>query len=80
LSTPATYTLIHAFLTKRSHTKVALALKKAARDVVVLKDDVDVDGPHLDEIVKQWKAWAAKRDLSDSGSVGHNSDLSFRLN
>ncbi|KIM79595.1 hypothetical protein PILCRDRAFT_549464 [Piloderma croceum F 1598] len=63
----ATYTLIHAFLTKRSHTKVALALKKAARDVVILKDDVDVDGPQLDEIIKQWKAWASKRDLSGSG-------------
>jgi hypothetical protein len=62
LSPPATYTLIHAFLTKRSHTKVALALKKAVKDVVILKDDVNVEGPQLDEIVKHWKLLAAKKD------------------
>jgi hypothetical protein len=59
---PATYTLIHAFLTKRSHTKVALALKKAVKDVVILKDVVDVEGPQLDEIVKQWKVLTARKE------------------
>jgi hypothetical protein len=47
---------------------LALALKKAVKDVVILKDDVDVEGPQLDEIVKQWKALNAKNNdgLSDS--------------
>jgi len=54
----ATYTLIHAFLTKHSHTKAAQAVKTAAKGVVILRDDVnvDVDGPHLQEIIEQWKA------------------------
>ena len=34
----ATYTLIYSFLKKRKHTKAAEALKKAAKDVVVLED------------------------------------------
>jgi hypothetical protein len=62
----ATYTLIHAFLVKRSHTKVALVLKKAVKDVVILKDDIDIEGPQLDEIVKQWKAFDAKKDHSSN--------------
>ena len=66
----ATYTLIHAFLTKRLHTKVALALKKAVKDIVILKDDVGVEGPQLDEIVRQWKTLVAKQDgLVDSERV-----------
>ena len=62
----ATYALIHAFLMKRSHTKVALVLKKAVKDVVILKDDIDIKGPQLDEIVKQWKAFDAKKDQSSN--------------
>lgn len=69
----ATYTLIHAFLTKRLHTKVALALKKAVKDIVILKDDVGVEGPQLDEIVRQWKILVVKQDgLADSGRVPAN--------
>jgi hypothetical protein len=46
---------------------VALALKKAVKDIVVLKDDVEVEGPQLDDIIKQWKASAANKNvLSDS--------------
>ena len=51
----AIYTLIHAFLMKNSHTKAAQAVKKAAKEVVILKDDIDIEGPHLDEIIAQWK-------------------------
>ena len=51
----AIYTLIHAFLTKHSHTKAAQAVKKAAKEVVILKDDIDIEGPQLDEIIAQWK-------------------------
>ena len=47
----ATYTLVYTFLTKHSHTKAAEALKKAARDVVVLKED----GSSLEDIVREWK-------------------------
>ncbi|KAK7040870.1 jun-like transcription factor [Paramarasmius palmivorus] len=52
-----TYTLIHAFLTKRSHSKAADALKKAAKDVVILKDGIATEGPQLDEIIQQWKSF-----------------------
>jgi len=51
-----TYTLIHAFLTKQEHTKAADALKKAAKDVVVIKDGLEPEGPSLEEIISQWKA------------------------
>ncbi|KAJ7805639.1 hypothetical protein B0H14DRAFT_2879476 [Mycena olivaceomarginata] len=56
-----TYTLIHAFLTKRSHSKAAEALKKAAKDVVILKDNLDIDGPQLDDIIRDWKTLQAAR-------------------
>ena len=56
----ATYTLIHAFLSKHSHAKAAEAVKKAAKEVVVLKDDIKVDGPQLDEIIEQWKQISQK--------------------
>ena len=36
---PRIYTLIYAFLTKRSHAKAAEALRKVAKDVVALKED-----------------------------------------
>ena len=55
----AIYTLIHAFLTKHSHTKAAQAVKKAAKEVVILKDDIDIEGPQLDEIIAQWKSLKA---------------------
>lgn len=58
----ATYTLIHAFLNKRSHTKAAQALRKAAADVVVLKDDITPEGPQLDEIIQQWKELTEKKE------------------
>lgn len=31
-------------------------MKKAAKDVVELKDDMEVDGPSLKEVVGSWKA------------------------
>lgn len=57
----ATYSLIYAFLTSKSHQKAAEALKKAAKDTVVLKDDVTTaDQPSLEVIVKEWKELKAK--------------------
>ena len=50
-----TYTLIYSFLKKQSHSKAAEAVKNAAKDVVVLKDSIELDGPSLDEVVKTWK-------------------------
>jgi hypothetical protein len=50
-----TYSLIYAFLKKQAQTKAADAVKKAARNIIVLKDDLQLEGPQLDEIVKQWK-------------------------
>ena len=60
----ATYALIHAFLTKYSHTKAAQAVKKAAKEVVILKDDVEIEGPQLDEIISQWKLLVANKPSS----------------
>jgi cell division protein YceG involved in septum cleavage len=51
-------------LTKQSHTKAAEALKKAAKDVVVIKDGIVPEGPTLEEIVKQWKAAQIKEAAS----------------
>ena len=66
LGLPATYTHIHAFLVKKSHKKAAEALKKAVKDIVVLKEDVTVDGPLLDAIIKEWKELKAKEEESSS--------------
>jgi len=63
---PATYTLIYSFLNQRSHTKAAEALKKAAKDIVVLKDGVKHDGPSLPDILKQWKLLKKSQDSSSS--------------
>jgi hypothetical protein len=52
----ATYSLIYSFLTKHAHAKAALAVKKAAKDVVELDQPV-MEGPTLDEIVGEWKDW-----------------------
>ncbi|KAI6109665.1 hypothetical protein F5141DRAFT_801381 [Pisolithus sp. B1] len=57
---PETYTLIYRFLKKQSHVKAAKAVKKAAKGVVVLRDDVELDGPQLDEIVNEWEAQRKK--------------------
>lgn len=62
----ATYTLIYSFLTERSHTKAAEAVKKAAKEIVVLKDGMKPDGPSLPEILKQWKAQKKEDDSSSS--------------
>lgn len=51
----AIYTLIYTFLTEKSLTKTAQALKKEVKDVVVLKDGLKPDGPSLETIFKQWK-------------------------
>jgi hypothetical protein len=55
-SPTATYTLIYAFLTDKSLTKTAQALKKEVRDVVVLKDGLKPESPSLDVILQQWKS------------------------
>ena len=33
---------------------------------MVLKDDIETDGPHLDEIIQQWKVMTAKKLEEDS--------------
>ncbi|KAI0950109.1 hypothetical protein AcW1_006073 [Taiwanofungus camphoratus] len=73
------YTLIYSFLVKRSHTKAAEVVKKAARDIVVLKSDASLLDTSLDEVVKQWKALTEKpagpsnEDSSDSDSDSDSS-------
>ena len=62
----ATYTHIHAFLVKQKHSKAAGALRKAVKEVVVLKEDVKIDGPSLDDIIKEWQDLKAKGDESSS--------------
>ncbi|KIK94288.1 hypothetical protein PAXRUDRAFT_828150 [Paxillus rubicundulus Ve08.2h10] len=65
----ATYTLVYNFLKKQSHRKAAEAVKKAAKDFVVLRDDIEQEGPQLEDIVKQWKAKQnAKPEAPDSSS------------
>ncbi|KIL69971.1 hypothetical protein M378DRAFT_68989, partial [Amanita muscaria Koide BX008] len=64
----ATYTLIYTFLTKRSHTKAAEAVKKAAKDVVVLKGELIQDGPTLDEIIREWKGRQLIEDKDSTSS------------
>jgi len=65
-SLSATYTLIHAFLTKQLHTKAAQAVKRAAKEVVVLKDGIELEGPQLDEIIKQWTRKSASQKKESS--------------
>ena len=55
IQSTATYCHIYAFLLEKEHTKAAKALKKAVKDVVVLEDKVEVEGPSLDIILKEWK-------------------------
>ena len=64
-----TYTLIHSFLLKQSHLQVARALKKAAKDVVILKDDIDPEGPPLDVILQEWRRDRAKETAQSSSCV-----------
>ncbi|KAG1743941.1 hypothetical protein EDD22DRAFT_293072 [Suillus occidentalis] len=71
-----TYSLIYGFLKQQSQTKAADAVKKAARSIIVLKDDFQLEGPPLDEIVKQWKESHAKDKSSDSNSSDDSSDES----
>ncbi|KAG2061497.1 hypothetical protein BDR06DRAFT_946942 [Suillus hirtellus] len=69
-----TYSLIYAFLKQQSQTKAADAVKKAARNIIVLKDDLKLEGSSLDEIVKQWKESHADDSSSDSDSSDDSSD------
>ncbi|KAG1891470.1 hypothetical protein F4604DRAFT_1706515 [Suillus subluteus] len=69
-----TYSLIYVFLKQQSQTKAADAVKKAARNIIVLKDDLQLEGLPLDEIVKQWKESRANDSSSDSDSSDDSSD------
>ncbi|KAG2364511.1 SRP40, C-terminal domain-containing protein [Suillus spraguei] len=69
-----TYSLIYVFLKQQSQTKAADAVKKAARNIIVLKDDLQLEGSPLDEIVKQWKESRANNSSSDSDSSDDSSD------
>lgn len=53
-----TYSLVYSFLTERSHFRAAEAVKKAAKDIVIIKSS-GRDGPTLPVIVKQWKKFTA---------------------
>ncbi|TBU65470.1 hypothetical protein BD310DRAFT_864148, partial [Dichomitus squalens] len=70
----STYTYIYTFLVKQEHNKAAYALKKAVKDVVVLKDGVNPEGPSLERIIKEWKelkekaAGEVSSESSDSDS------------
>ncbi|KAI8989777.1 hypothetical protein BD414DRAFT_316917 [Trametes punicea] len=66
----ATYTYIYSFLVKREHHKVAESLKKAVKNVVVLKDGVQSDSPPLDVIVREWK------ELKEKAAANESSDSS----
>lgn len=54
-SPTATYTLIYRFLKQQSQHKAAEAVKKAAKATVVLRDDIEQEGPPLEDIIKEWK-------------------------
>jgi len=57
------YTLIYTFLVQNSLTKTAQALKKEVKDVVVLKDGVNPEGPSLNKILHYWKTHQRKQAL-----------------
>ncbi|OJA15738.1 hypothetical protein AZE42_05261 [Rhizopogon vesiculosus] len=71
MEVPVTYSLIYAFLQKQDQTKAADAVKKAARNIIILKDDLKFEGTHLDEIVKQW---IDSQDAGKSSSSESDSD------
>ncbi|KAF9246377.1 SRP40, C-terminal domain-containing protein [Melanogaster broomeanus] len=81
-SSTATYTLVYHFLKKQSQRKAAEAVKKAAKDFVVLRDDIEQEGPQLEDIVKQWKAKQSANsdknistsEVSDSSSEDSSDD------
>jgi hypothetical protein len=52
----ATYKLIHAFLVKRGHSKAALSVKKAAKGILDVLDNSLMEGPYLEDIVRQWQS------------------------
>lgn len=52
----ATYALIYSFLSAHSHVKAAAAVKKAVKDIVILKANVSANDVSLEEIVRSWKA------------------------
>ncbi|KAI0780574.1 hypothetical protein BD413DRAFT_498216 [Trametes elegans] len=70
----ATYSHIYSFLLKKEHTKAAEALKKAVKNVVVLKDGVGPEGPSLDQIVKEWKELKAKAAVAKKSSDSSDSE------
>lgn len=51
----STYFHIYRFLKSRSLDTAAKALKKAVKDVVVLRDDVPAEEPLLNDIIVEWK-------------------------
>ncbi|KAH0830710.1 hypothetical protein J3R83DRAFT_2188 [Lanmaoa asiatica] len=74
----ATYTLIYHFLKQQSQNKAAGAVKKAARACVVLRDDIEQEGPALEDIIKEWKTKENNTkskgdDTSDSGDSDDDS-------
>ena len=56
---PPILSYVYSFLTERSHFTVAETVKKAAKDVAIIKGHQD--GPTLPVIVKQWKQFTTER-------------------
>lgn len=52
----ATYTLIYRFLKQQSQNKAAEEVKKAAKAFIILRDDIEQEGPSLEDIIKEWRA------------------------
>ena len=51
----ATYALIYSFLLSQSQDKAAEVVKKAAKDIIKLKDGGKTDAVSLEEIIRWWK-------------------------
>ncbi|KAG9318627.1 hypothetical protein JVU11DRAFT_720 [Chiua virens] len=73
----ATYGLIYRFLKQQSQNKAAEAVKKAARNIVVLRDDIEQKGPPLEDIIGEWKQSKENTKADDdSESSSEESDSS----
>ena len=63
---------------ERSHFKAAEAVKKAAKDVIIIKGDQD--RPTLPVIVRQWKKFTTERGKEASPCVlGLTTSTTFNL-
>ncbi|KZS90040.1 hypothetical protein SISNIDRAFT_458377 [Sistotremastrum niveocremeum HHB9708] len=66
-SIATTYTLIYSFLLAQSHTKAAETVKKAAKNVVILKAGLEANMPSLDKIVDAWQSQQSDQQTKSNG-------------